>query len=127
MNNELTEIQNLLRLKRYEHPSDEYFEEFVDEFHRRQREDLLKRSARSLFLERLSVWFKELGMAKWAYGAGVAYAALMIGFVAWPRGVVDRPTASPNLPGNRTLEHVEFQTLEFDEETPEEPSGSAEF
>ena len=128
MNNEPTELQNLLRLKRYEHPTDEYFEEFLQEFHRRQREDVLKRSARSLFLERFSVWFKELGMAKWAYGAGVAYAALMIGFVAWPKGGTEGPTASPNLPGNRTLEHVEFETpLQFDENAPKESTESSEF
>ena len=128
MSKESTEIQNLLRLKRYEQPSDEYFEEFVEEFHRRQREDLVKCSARSLFLERLSVWFKELGMARWAYGAGVAYAALMIGFVAWPKASVEGPTASPNLPGNRTLEHVEFETpLQFDENAPKESTELSEF
>ena len=66
MNTDSTELQNLLRLKRYETPSDEYFDDFLDEFHRRQREDVLKRSARSLLMERVSVWFKELGMAKWA-------------------------------------------------------------
>ena len=108
VNNDHTETQNLIALKRYESPSDEYFEEFLEEFHHRQREDVLKRSARSLFMERLSVWFKELGMAKWAYGAGVAYAALMIGFVAWPKGA-DTPTA--DLPGNRNLEHVDGQEL----------------
>ena len=130
VNNESTEVQDLLRLKRYEQPSDEYFEEFVDEFHRRQREDLVKRSARSLFMERLSVWFKELGMAKWAYGAGVAYAALMVGFMAWPRGGAEGPTAAPDLPGDRTLEHVEFETLKplrFDEEIPEVLPSTSEF
>ena len=115
MSNESTEVQDLLRLKRFEQPSDEFFDEFVDEFHRRQRQDLLKRSARSLFAERLSVWFRELGMAKWAYGAGVAYAALMVGFMAWPRGGPDDKLASPALHGARTLEHVEFTTpLNFD-------------
>ena len=128
MSTEPTELQKLLRLKRYERPSDEYFEEFVEEFHRRQREDLVKRSARSLFLERLSVWFRELGMAKWAYGAGVAYAALMIGFMAWPRGGAD----DPSLPGNRGLRKAEFEKpLQFDpldhHKQPVEPGESSEF
>ena len=130
MNIESTEIQKILRLKRYEHPSDEYFEEFVEEFHRRQREDLVKRSARSLFMERLSVWFKELGMARWAYGAGVAYAALMVGFLAWPRGGGEDLTAKPALPGDRSLEHVEFHgtnPLQFEGQAPIEPAGSSEF
>src|SRR5690606_31478091 len=42
----------LLRLKRYESPPEGYFTSFLEEFHRRQREDVLKRSSRSLFLER---------------------------------------------------------------------------
>ena len=86
MNADHTDIQNLIQLKRYESPSDEYFEEFLEEFHQRQREELLKSSARSLLVERMGVWFKELGMAKWAYGAGVGYATLMLAFFAWPRG-----------------------------------------
>ncbi|NNC90508.1 MAG: hypothetical protein HKN82_18795 [Akkermansiaceae bacterium] len=104
------EVQNLLRLKRYEQPSEEYFDDFLEEFHRRQREDLMKTSARSLFVERLTVWFRELGMAKWAYGAGLAYAALMVGFVLWPKGSHE-PMAAPgatSLPGERTLEAVDF-------------------
>ena len=113
MNNDHTEIQNLIALKRYEGPSDEYFDEFLEEFHHRQREDVLKRSARSLLMERMRVWFQELGMAKWAYGAGVAYAALMIGFVAWPKGG-EAPTA--DLPGNRTLEHVDHKQPLLDDE-----------
>jgi hypothetical protein len=130
VNTESTEIQKLLHLKRYEHPSDEYFEEFVEEFHRRQREDMVKRSARSLFMERLSVWLKELGMAKWAYGAGVAYAALMVGFMAWPRGGVEGPTAAPDLPGDPILENVEFEKLKplhFDGQPPEAPPATSEF
>lgn len=106
MNTDQAEVQNLIALKRYESPSDEYFDEFLEEFHLRQREELLKRSARSLLVERLSVWFKELGMAKWAYGAGVAYAALMLAFVAWPKG---DGNSSADLPGNGTREHVDYE------------------
>jgi hypothetical protein len=90
----------------------------------------VKRSARSLFMERLSVWFKELGMAKWAYGAGVAYAALMVGFMAWPRGGVEGPTAAPDLPGDPILENVEFEKLKplhFDGQPPEAPPATSEF
>jgi hypothetical protein len=113
VNTDSTELQNLLRLKRYETPSDEYFDDFLDEFHRRQREDVLKRSARSLLMERMSVWFKELGMAKWAYGAGVAYAALMIAFVAWPKGGTDASASNPDVP---TLEPVAHEKPVVDQE-----------
>src|SRR3954470_13663599 len=36
------EISALLRLKRYEQPPPGYFENFLHEFHRRQRDELLK-------------------------------------------------------------------------------------
>lgn len=128
MKNDHNNLQNLIALKRYERPSDEYFEEFLEEFHRRQREDMLKRSARSLFMERLSVWFKELGMAKWAYGAGVAYAALMIAFVAWPKGNDSSSAVAPELPGNRSLEHVDHEKpLLSPQDREEEPEKDASY
>ena len=130
MKDEPTELQDLLRLKRYEQPSEEYFEDFVDEFHRRQREDLLKCSARSLFAERVSVWLREMGMAKWAYGAGLAYALLMVGFLLWPRdGGVEHQANTPVLSGgSRTLEQVEFlQPLNFDGSAEREAAEPKEF
>ena len=36
------EIAKLLRLKRYEQPSPGYFQDFLHEFHRRQRDELLR-------------------------------------------------------------------------------------
>ena len=46
------ETQRLIRLKRYEQPPEGYFENFLDEFHERQRADLVRKSSRSLFVER---------------------------------------------------------------------------
>ena len=112
MERDFTEIQKFVALKRYEMPSDEYFQEFLREFHRRQRADLMNCSARGLFMERISVWFKELGAIKYAYGAGLAYAVLFLAFSVWPKaGGGDQPTygaGTTELPGNRTLERVEF-------------------
>ena len=113
MEQDFTEIQKLVALKRYEMPSDEYFEEFLDEFHRRQRADLMSHSARSLFVERIAVWFRELGAVKYAYGAGLAYALIMlVSIFAWPRGGDIKTTeggGAETLSGNRQLEHVEFE------------------
>lgn len=111
MEKDFSEIQGLLALKRYESPSEEYFEDFLDEFHRRQRADVMNRSARSLFMERVSVWFRELGAIKYAYGAALAYGMLFLAFSVWPIGASDQPALGSDtteLPGKRTLEHVEF-------------------
>jgi len=102
MNNEnFKEVQELIALKRHEQPDDAYFEEFLDEFHRRQRQDLLQRSSRSLFFERMGTWFT--GMNKWnlVLGGGAAYAAVMLGFFLMPKG--DAP--APEL-DTAPIEHV---------------------
>ncbi len=46
------EIAKLLRLKRYEQPPPGYFEDFLHEFHRRQRDELLRQPLWRICLER---------------------------------------------------------------------------
>jgi hypothetical protein len=46
------EIANLLRLKRYEQPPPGYFEDFLHEFHRRQRDELLRQPLWRICFER---------------------------------------------------------------------------
>jgi hypothetical protein len=48
------EIGKLLRLKRYEQPPPGYFENFLHEFHRRQRDELLREPIWSVIWHRLS-------------------------------------------------------------------------
>ena len=48
------EIGRLLRLKRYEQPPPGYFENFLHEFHRRQRDELLRQPVWSVIWQRLS-------------------------------------------------------------------------
>jgi hypothetical protein len=47
-----SEIARLLRLKRYEQPPPSYFENFLHEFHRRQRNELLRQPLWRICLER---------------------------------------------------------------------------
>ena len=46
------EITKLLRLKRYEQPPSGYFENFIHEFHRRQRDELLRQPLWRICLDR---------------------------------------------------------------------------
>jgi hypothetical protein len=71
------DIHKLLRLKRYEHPTPDYFERFLDEFHDRQRADLLKQPTLGLIWERIVSAFPDFHVPRLAY-AGVAAAAIMV-------------------------------------------------
>jgi hypothetical protein len=84
MQDQFEDVQRLLRLKRYEQPGDDYFERFLDEFSQRQRAELLRRSSRSLLMDRLSTIWWEYGMGRWATAtAGTACVAL-VAWVVWP-------------------------------------------
>lgn len=48
------EIGKLLRLKKYEQPPPGYFEDFLHEFHRRQRDELLREPLWSVVWQRIS-------------------------------------------------------------------------
>ena len=54
------EIARLLRLKRYEQPPPGYFENFVHEFHRRQRDELLRQPLWRICLERVHAFMLQL-------------------------------------------------------------------
>ena len=86
MKKDLPDIEKLLEMRGERVPADEYFEVFLSDFHRRQREDLLKRSARSQLVERLGGWFREMGRVKWIYAAVVVcFLAASASFI-WPGG-----------------------------------------
>src|SRR6266446_3639657 len=54
------EIARLLRLKRYEQPPPGYFENFLHEFHRRQRDELLRQPLWRICLERAHSFMLQL-------------------------------------------------------------------
>ncbi len=72
-----TDIHKLLRLKRYETPTSDYFERFLDEFNERQRSELLRQPTWNLLWERLVGVFPEFRVPNLAY-AGVAAAAVVL-------------------------------------------------
>lgn len=81
------QLETLLALKRHERPEEDYWQGFVCEFHQRQREQAVMNKGFSGFMERISTWFSGLGSSKWAYGAGLAYATVWVGFILVPKGV----------------------------------------
>jgi len=67
------EIARLLRLKRYEQPPPGYFENFLHEFHRRQRDELLRQPLWRICLERAHDFIFQLDVRSLAsYPAAVA-------------------------------------------------------
>ena len=90
--NEDDKLQKLLRLKRYEQPPEEFAEEFLEKFQRRQRGELMRRSALGLFWERLQAWAEGLRRPVVLWSVAGVYAALMLGFWLWPRPVPEGST-----------------------------------
>ena len=67
------EIARLLRLKRYEQPPPGYFENFLHEFHRRQRDELLRQPLWRICLERAQNFMSQLDIRSLAsYPTAVA-------------------------------------------------------
>lgn len=90
------QLENLLVLKRHERPGDDYWQGFLCEFHQRQREQSVARSRMMSLSERFSSWLAGLGPSKWAYGAGMAYAAVTVAFLLSPKAAdVENMPLSP--------------------------------
>jgi hypothetical protein len=90
------QLENLLALRRDERPEEGYWQDFLCEFHHRQRERAVRQTGFSGFMSRIGTMFSDLSPAKWAYGAGLAYATVTVAFFLMPRGVqVENAPAAP--------------------------------
>ena len=80
----ISEIQKLIRLKRFETPAEDAVDDFLVEFQRRQRAQALTGSSTKLFFERVVTFMSGFGKQKWVFAAGGAYACIMLFFLVKP-------------------------------------------
>jgi hypothetical protein len=76
--NEPSEIQKLIRLKRYEQPPEGYFDDFLLEFQRRQRAEMLRRPLWQIAWDRVNLWLDGFRVPAIAY-ASILVAAIGVG------------------------------------------------
>ncbi len=113
-----TQVQKFIRLKRFEQPPPGYYERSLQEFHRRQRAELLRRSALQIWFDRLSSGLWSFRMPAYAYGGAfglfVVMATLLSTGVVGPKSAersfpvgltqTDSKSAAPRFALNRDLD-----------------------
>jgi hypothetical protein len=80
------QLQKLLRIKRFERPPPGYFDRTLIEFHRRQREELLRRSTTLIWWEGFVSGLGNFRVPSYAYGAAFGtfvVVATIVGFDLW--------------------------------------------
>src|SRR3982750_4642884 len=93
------EIGRLLRLKRFEQPPPGYFENFLHEFHRRQRDELLRQPLWRICLERAHDFMFKLNVPSLTSYPAAATALLV--FAAVISFKIYQAPENTNLAGNR--------------------------
>jgi len=91
------QLQQLLKLKRFEQPPPGYFERALEELHRRQRSEILRRSAFQIWFERVSSSLGNFRVPASAYAGAFgifAVVATLLGTGIWTPEAVNRN--SPN-------------------------------
>ena len=87
-------VKKLIRLKRFEQPRKGYFDDFLEGFQSRRDEEELTKHSTISFGARLAGFFCGMHSGKWIIGAGVAYAAVLVVVLMWPRGPESQPDGS---------------------------------
>ena len=93
------DIGTLLRLKRHEQPPPGYFDSFLHEFHRRQRDELLRQPLWRICLERAQAFMFKLNVPSLTSYPAAATALLV--FAAVISFKIYQTPETPNFAGNR--------------------------
>src|ERR1700751_5369070 len=105
-----SEIGKLLRLKRYEQPPPGYFENFLHEFHRRQRDELLREPLWRICLNRAHDFMLRLNLpALTSHPAAVTAVVVCAAFISFK--LYQSPTASGLVAQNRSVASVPPQQV----------------
>src|SRR5579871_6493569 len=75
------QLSALLRIKRFEQPPPQYFDRLLNDLHRRQRAELLRRPLWKIATERVQTFFSEHSMGHLSY-AGALASVLAVGVTA---------------------------------------------
>jgi len=138
-----SDLEKLLRLKRYEQPPAGYFEDFVSELHKRQRRELLRVPVGQLLVDRLAAalhQFDFLRRPSWLYSmsaSAAAVLAVMWAFATPPRqpaltnaedassgrGSVSTVGVNPERTTNAPRRSAATVTVSQEDALPEQPNG----
>lgn len=94
---ELSDIQKLIRLKRYEQPPEDYFDGFLVDFQRRQRAEMLQRPVWQIAWERANLWLEGFRVPAIAYASILVAAVSVTGIMLRGGGPQPGSTASLSL------------------------------
>lgn len=75
---DFSDVQKLLRLKRYETPGPDYIDNFLKDFHQRQRSELIKTPLWRIAADRVQAFFSGFQVPKLAYAGAFAAVALSV-------------------------------------------------
>ena len=92
MDDNFSDLQKLLRLKKYEAPPAEYFDGFLKDFHRRQRQEIVKLPLWRIAWDRVTASFVPGEVPRFAYAT--ACATVLFGAVLASKQMVSRPAGS---------------------------------
>lgn len=101
----MTEDQKLtalLRLKRYEQPPAGYYEKLLQDVHRRQRAELLRRPLWAIALDRFQTFFSAHSMGNVSFAGSMAIVAL-VGILGISRIGGTAPSAAPQVAVAQTV------------------------
>ncbi len=81
------QITSLLAEKRQQVPDEEYWQRFLCEFHSNQRQRELNSTGVTGIVSRFGRWISEMGLTRFAYGFGLAYAGVTAVYLLTPPSV----------------------------------------